>query len=147
MAISITHGSVQKTNKSDAPFSHPDIKLEQIEVFGRLRMTKAQIADWYGLTQYQIAHAFRHRDVATAFAKGRSQTVVAIRQKQLELALKGNVQLLIHTGVQFGDQIKSGPAEATDEDYEPGRFSWDNEMKDRLAAARAAILSAKPGAA
>lgn len=124
----------------------PGVDLDQIESFGRLRLEQKTVAAWYGLTRHQIALLFARSDIRAAYDKGRAQTVAAIRQKQLQLAL-GNedkqvapdVRLLLHVGYHLADQDKNvAPAEP--EDFEPTRFSWDVEMKKRLAAAREAVI-------
>lgn len=117
---------------------HPEVKVEQVEVFGRLRMTRAQIASWYGLTSSQVGALFRRQDLKAAYDRGRAETIVALRQKQLELALKGNVQMLIHTGLQFADQVKDGDQPEV-QDFEPTRFSWEAEMQERVSRARKMI--------
>jgi len=115
--------------------NHPQVKLEQIEVFGRLRMTVKQIAEYYGMTFPATQHLMRRPDTTGAYNRGRAETVVAVRQKQLQLALGGNTTLLLHAGFHFGDQEKEVYQDHT-EDLEPSRFSWSTEMKNRMAAAR-----------
>jgi len=124
----------------------PNVDLDQIESFGRLRLTKQAVSAWYGLTQYQTANLFARSDVRAAYDRGRAQTVAAIRQKQLQLAL-GNedknippdVRMLLHVGFHLADQDRNASPEEP-EDHEPTRFSWDAEIKKRLEAARAAVV-------
>jgi len=134
---------------------HPQVVPKQMEVFGRLRMTHAQIADYYGLTTAQIGGLRRRSDLKSAYDRGRAETVVAIRQTQLKVALgstdkdgkvvsQPNAQMLIHAGYMFGDQTKEGIPDEP-EDYEPSRFSWDEEMKRRFVAAHAAVQSGTDG--
>lgn len=148
MALKITKGGDLAPPQNSA---HPQVVPEQMEVFGRLRMTATQIAQYYGLTAYQVRGLLRRTDLREAYDRGRSETVVAIRQRQLQVALgstdaEGNikvqpdVRMLIHAGYMYGDQSKEGVQEEP-EDFEPSRFSWDTEMKERLAKARQAVLS------
>lgn len=133
MAVTFTGG--REAHDATSKTKYPDLSLDQIEVFGRLRMTKKQIAEWYNLTVHQVSGLFRRPDVRAAYDRGRTETVVAIRQKQLQLALGGNVQMLIHAGEQFADQVRGGEQVET-EDFETSRFSWEGEMKRRLQQAR-----------
>ena len=96
MAVTIVGpGATLETSSGNMPV---EIKLDQIEVFGRLKMTRAQIAQWYGITEAQVATLFRKPEVRIAYDKGRAETVVAVKQKQLQVALNGNVTMLMHTG-------------------------------------------------
>lgn len=125
----------------------PDIDPEQVEIFGRLRLSRDYIAKWYGITTSQVEKIFKRTEIRAAYDRGRAQIVVALRQKQLELAL-GNeskkiapdVRLLLHAGEHFADQQRGAVQEEVD-DYQPGRFSWDVEMKKRLENARSAFLA------
>jgi len=115
--------------------SEPEVKLDQFEVFGRLNMTHSQIAAYYGITRGQAVYLMKKPEVRNAYDLGRAQTVIAVRQKQLQLALAGNVQLLIHAGVQFGDQEREGPIQEP-QDFEPSRFSWDAKLKKEVTDLR-----------
>lgn len=120
------------------------VKPEQVEVFGRLRLTREQIAKWYGVTTNSIETLFRRSEIRAAYDRGRAQTIVALRQKQLQLALGGDVRMLLYTGDQFADQTRGG-SQLEVEDFEPSRFSWDGEMKKRLDAARDELLKGAGG--
>lgn len=154
MALKIVKGGEAL---APAETKHPQVVPAQLEVFGRLRMTPSQIASYYGLTIHQIRGLLRRADLKEAYERGRAETVVAIRQTQLRVALgttsedgktviPPNVQMLIHAGYMFGDQTKDG-IEDEPEDFNPSRFSWDTEMKERIAKARAEVLGdgAEPG--
>lgn len=119
---------------------HPEVKLDQIEVFGRLRMSRKQIAEYYGLNTRQISYLFRRPELTAAYDRGRAETVVAIRQRQLQIALgservPANPTMLIHIGKTLGEFPKDGVQDEV-EDFEPNRFSWDTELMGRVAAAR-----------
>jgi len=123
---------------------YPQIKLEQLEVFGRLRMTHLQIAEYYGVPTRSVTRLMGYSEAKQAYSRGRAETVVAVRQKQLQLALGGNITLLLHAGFHFADQEKDATL-IPQTDLEPSRFSWDAEMKKRLAAAREEIGQADTG--
>ena len=138
--MAVTINKPAKKMKGPIPaqtYLHEKVKADQVEVFGRLRMTHKQIAQYYNLSEGQIAYALRRPDLRAAFEKGRAETVVAIRQKQLQMALAGNVTMLLHAGFQFGEQEKELAPEP--ENFEPSRFSWDVEMRKRVEAAKAAL--------
>lgn len=146
MAVTIIgKGKAAPEPPPEKPQLHPQVKADQIEVFGRLRLTQTQIAAWYGLTVNQVQSVLRRPDMKAAYDKGRSEAVVAIRQKQLQLALAGDIRMLLHAGEHFGDQQRGG-AQPEVEDFEPGRFSWDQEMKRRVQAAREELLGKGAGA-
>lgn len=143
MALKIV-GKDQEIAEPPATTKYPQVTGQQMEVFGRLRMSIYQIASYYGLAPSVIHNLLRRPDLKQAYERGRAETVVAIRQKQLQLALgsdktPANVQMLIHAGYMFGDQNKEGIPDEP-EDFEPSRFSWDSELKKRLKAARAQLV-------
>lgn len=157
MAVKIINGPQDAAYSSvltPLQAAFPDVSLDQIESFGRLRLEKRAIGSWYGLTGYQVTNLFSRSDVRAAYDRGRVQVVVAIRQKQLQLALGNDgsdgkakldpdVRLLLHAGYHLADQDRTiAPPEP--EDFKPTRFSWDAEFKKRLADARAAVTN-NPG--
>ena len=115
------------------------VKLDQIEAFGRLNLSHRLISLYYDLTLSQTRYLLKKPEVAAAFARGRAETTIAVRQKQLQMALAGNTQMLLHAGVQFAEQTMDGPALDVD-DFEPSRFSWDTNLKEKLEAARAELI-------
>ena len=143
MALKIV-GKDQAVAAPPATTKYPQVTGDQMEVFGRLRMSLYQIASYYGLAVTVIHNLMRRPDLRQAYDRGRAETIVAIRQKQLQLALgtekvAANPQMLIHAGYMFGDQTKEGIPDEP-EDFEPSRFSWDTELKKRLNKARAQII-------
>ena len=145
MAVTIVKGTTAPPKTPE----YPEVKLDQMEVFGRLRMNKKQIADWYGMTHRQVRTMFQNQEIAQAYDRGRAEVVVAIKQKQIEVALGStdasgkvitppNVTMLIHAGVQFADQVRDAVVEEV-EDHDPGRFSWEAELKNRFQATREAL--------
>lgn len=125
--------------KTEFPHTrHKDQHPERWGVYGRLKLTNTQIAALEGLTPHQVAHLKRRPDLRAAYDKGRGEAVVAIRQKQLQLALAGSERMLIHAGREFADQ---GSDEAPPDDYETGRYSWDAQMRKRLQDLHARYVS------
>lgn len=140
MALKII-GQKGATPQAPVATEHPDVEPAQVEVFGRLRMTKQQIAEYYSLTIHQVRGLFTRADIRQAYERGKAQTVLAVRQKQLQMALGGNVQLLLHAGEQFADQKRGEAPDTEVDDFAPNRFSWESEVQDRIAEARAHYLS------
>ena len=117
---------------------HPDIKPDQWEIYGRLDLTRKQISQLEGLSLAQVGQLMRRADLKAAWDKGRAQTIVALRQKQINLALGGSERMLIHTGLHFAEQGADGPIREPDT-YEPSRHSWDAELRQCMEGMRAAL--------
>lgn len=109
---------------------------DQVEVFGRLRMDFKQIGQYYGVTAGTIRNVMRREDMQTAYDRGRAETIVALRQKQLQMALAGSERMLIHAGALFGDTSDLEEAPKSTEEQR-SRFSWE----DGIAARADAVLA------
>ena len=74
---------------SPRPGKNPSIHLDpkQLEVFGRLRMTRHQIAAYYGVSDGVIQYQMNKPEIRNAYDRGMAQTIIGVRQKQLTVAL------------------------------------------------------------
>lgn len=73
-----------------------NIDPKQVESLAALGCTQAEIAAVLGGSQQTIAGRFR-----LEFAKGREKLKTSLRMKQREVALAGNVTMLIFLGKQY----------------------------------------------
>lgn len=72
-----------------------DINPKQVEKLARYGATNVEIADIFGVNEGTIRKRFSEE-----LTKGRSDRRVKLRRKQYELALRGNVTMLIWLGKQ-----------------------------------------------
>lgn len=112
---------------------------DHAEVFGRLKLTNTQIGAYFGVSGNTIHNVMRHAALRDAYQSGRTQTIIALRQKQIAVALAGDVTMLKHAGELFGDTAELTQPEPAREGA--GRFSWDSaiaqqaeDLKQRLLA-------------
>ena len=94
-------------------------ELEKLASFG---MTDREIADFFGVSQPTISRRF-----VSELTKGRSNLKKSLRRKQVEMALNGNVTMLIWIGKQYlGQADKQETKDTTDTDI-------DEQIKRELA--------------
>ena len=129
--------------------SHPEIMPEMIEMFGRMDLSNRQIAAYYKVSPATMGALMRRQDLRQAYDRGRVEAVIAIRQTQMQLALGDeekkiapSERMLIHAGVQFGEQTRTGPVDEI-EDYAPSDHTWDVDLKQKVAALRQNIIEGK----
>ena len=73
-----------------------DIDEKEVVKLASYGMTNIQIADFFGCSKQLITTNY-----CTFIAKGKLETISNLRQKQIEVALKGNVSMLIWLGKQW----------------------------------------------
>ena len=114
---------------------------DQFEAFGRLRMTTGQMAAYYGLSNSMLVVYTQRPHLRAAYERGRAEIVMAVRQKQLKMALDGNVQLLLHAGKHFGEQ--EGELTTLDREEEKAVHGWNESIRSQAASIRDTILAEK----
>ena len=87
------------------PAGRPKLEfdLNAVRKLGVLGCTAAEMADFLGCSQRTIETnlADREGDFCGAYKKGLAVTKMSLRRKQLQLAFKGNVTMLIWLGKQL----------------------------------------------
>jgi len=73
-----------------------EIKAEQVEALASYGCTNTEIASFFGCSESVIRRRF-----ARYLAKGRNAGKIRLRKKQFEIAMKGNVSMLIWLGKQM----------------------------------------------
>ena len=73
-----------------------DIKPEQVEKLASYGLNNTQIADCLGCEDSSIGNKFRESVI-----KGKANLIMKLSQKQIEVALGGNVSMLIWLGKQY----------------------------------------------
>jgi len=147
MPVEIRNGPTALIPKKTEPnvpttISSPDAKvtidLEQIEAFGRLKLTNKQMAAYYNVSVTYIIRLMKRTDARQAYEHGRAETIVAIRQKQMQMALAGDGRMLLHVGEHFGDQDQQGSTEEMDS--KANDRSWHSAIMGRAEAIRQQIV-------
>ena len=73
-----------------------DIDPKDVEKLASYGMTNVQIADFYGCSKQLISDNYR-----TFVTKGKLETIKNLRKTQIDVALSGNVSMLIWLGKQI----------------------------------------------
>lgn len=136
MPITINNGELTSSKSGRKRVTAADLSPEKFEVYGRLRLSVKEIAELEGVSKAQMAQFIRHPKLREAYDMGRAQCVVAIRQKQVAMALAGDTRMLIFAGEKFANQGEEHEAGIPDH-YDPGQHSWDGRLRDRLEQLRA----------
>lgn len=76
-----------------------EIDAKEVEKLASWGCKVKEIADWFGVTDDTIIRRFSEE-----LAKGRANLQMSLRRKQIDVALKGNVSMLIWLGKQMLDQ-------------------------------------------
>ena len=118
--------------------SRTDITPEKFEMFGRLRLSHSQMGQFLGVSAPTLRYHLSKPHLRAAYDKGRAETVVAIRQKQLQVALNGNVTMLLAAGEYYADVGADDDKIASDDE---DRRDWDTAIRDRARAAREKLAS------
>ena len=84
----------------------PKIKIDEKEVLklAQLNCTFKEIAAFFDVSQSTISDNYR-----TIIEKGRESGKISIRKKQYDVAMGGNVTMLIWLGKQYLDQREPDP--------------------------------------
>ena len=89
----------KKPTKSKKSIGRPkkyEIDGNEVMKLASYGMTNVQIADFFGCSKQLITTNY-----CTFVAKGRLETISNLRQKQIEVAMTGNVTMLIWLGKQW----------------------------------------------
>jgi len=130
MAVTI-NGGQKPPNRSTKNPHHTEMNPAKFEVYGRLNLGTYDIAQLEGCTRAAVGQYMRQPHLRTAYDKGRSECLVAIRQKQVAMALAGDTKMLIYAGYHFAKQRENDPSGIVDT-YEPGQHSFDGKFRSRL---------------
>ena len=82
-----------------------DIPEKEVEKLASYGLSSEDIADFFGVSKSTIDHRF-----CNVIKKGRMFVKIKLRKKQIDVALKGNVPMLIWLGKQMLGQ-KESPTE------------------------------------
>ena len=106
--------SKNKKGRPEIKFNKEDLKT--IETLGKIKAPYDLIANHFGCSTRTIANkmADEESDFFHAYKKGFAKARMALAKKQLEIALGGNVTMLIWLGKQWLEQtdkqeIDAGP--------------------------------------
>ena len=129
-------GKSSPAETSDDPFvGEPEMDAVSLEKHGRAQCTLDETARYFGLTTAQLESRLAASALASAYARGRAQGIVALREAQFKLAAT-SVPMATLLGKIYLDQSE--------------RESDGQPPFDRAAAAeriRAKILSVAAAAA
>jgi hypothetical protein len=114
------------------------VSPDEFENFGRLRMNVHQIAAFYGITSKHARTYYDKPQFRAAYERGRAEIVMAVRQKQLKMALDGDRQMLLHAGAHFGELGDPKDAATGPVDTEDARspYTWGTTIADRCVQTR-----------
>ena len=118
-------------------------KLTQFSVFGRLDLSVKTMSQFIGMSLPLTYTLLRRSDYAQAYNRGRAEAVVAVRQKQLAMALdpNGSERMVIHAGIHFGEQeVIVDPESMVSAMANANARSWGNELASRAEAVRKKLL-------
>lgn len=112
----------------------PPIKeydLKQIESLASVGCTQNEIAALCGYSQGNFHDLKKnHPDIQEALDRGRSNLHKSLRRKQVDLALDGNVPMLIHLGkTQLGQSEKLTLAGDKENPLAVIRLKWGDEVE------------------
>lgn len=133
---------------------------KQVEVFGRLRLSTDHMAQYYGISSSAMAYHLSKPEVREAYDRGRAGMVIAVRQKQVQVAMgyaatynaEGKLltpaaapdrALLMYVGRHLADQTETAEVNVT---VSPGR-SWADVVSEKAREVRARlapIIDANP---
>ena len=110
-----------------------DMSVDRFYIYGRKRMNSRDIAAMEFATVSQVAQWRRLPHLKQAYERGMAHTKYLIRDKQLEVALQGNVPMLIHVGKYFADQEGSYDDDHISEAFQQGnQHTWDGGFEEEL---------------
>lgn len=88
------------------------IDPEQVEKLAAIGCKTKEIAAWFGVTDDTIRNRF-----SAEIEKGRANLKMSLRRKQIEVALKGNVSMLIWLGKILLEQVERREITADDSGF------------------------------
>jgi hypothetical protein len=88
--------------RTNRPAGRPpvEIPLDRVEVLCQLGFTQAELGRYFGVTERTIRNRRKQERFREAMARGEARACIALRRKQMELALKGDPTMLIWLGKQ-----------------------------------------------
>ena len=98
-----------------------DISPRKMRVLGRIGAKKVEIAEHFGISRHQLDYELQKRpELAAAYKQGRADLKLALRKKQIDLAMGGDLRMLIWLGKQHLGQSESPDAHGreAEEDWE-----------------------------
>ena len=116
--------------------------LQQFEVFGRLNVQLTTIAQFLNVSKPTAYNLMRRTDVRRAYERGRAEVTLAVRQKQLEAALKGSERMLLHAGVHFAEQEEAAENAAQAVSGVARDRTWGAELAKRAMEIRDRVTNA-----
>lgn len=98
-----------------ADLGRPKIEIDwdQFEKLCQIQCTLVEISEWFGCSEDTVERRVQEKFESTfadLYKKKASKGKISLRRKQFEVALSGNVSMLIWLGKQHLDQ-KDKPAE------------------------------------
>ena len=109
--------------------ARPLIKIDwgEFDKLCNLQCTLSEIAGWFECSEDTIERACKREkeeDFADYYKKKSQKGKISLRRKQMEIALNGNVGMLVWLGKQYLDQSDKTKVAPTNPDwkkpYEPG---------------------------
>jgi hypothetical protein len=131
MAVTVNGGGRAPKWRPKPPKQTDRFSPDKFEVYGRMNLNAVEIANLEGVTQQIVAAGLRRPDLRAAYRKGRAEVTVAIRQKQIAVALAGDTRMLIHAGEKFAGLTYENELGVPDS-FSPTRHSWDGAGRDRI---------------
>lgn len=144
--MAVTIKNAQGEVKSLSEFQTPrgeKITLEQFEVFGRLRLSHHLMASYLSVPKITVGTLMRRADFRMAYERGRAETVIALRQKEVSLALAGDTKILQSATDFYGERENHNRDDEVQESK--NTRSWDEAVLERAKAARDKIVAARNG--
>jgi hypothetical protein len=88
--------------RTNRPAGRPpvEIPLDRVELLCELGFTQAELGRHFGVDARTIRNRRKQERFREAMARGEALLCIALRRKQMELALKGDVTMLIWLGKQ-----------------------------------------------
>lgn len=99
----------------------PKLKIDakQVEALASYGCTNTEIASFFGCERTTITKRF-----SRFIAKGKDSGKIRLRQKQFDVAMKGNVTMLIWLGKQILDQVDKQEHAVTGEEGGPIQIEY-----------------------
>ena len=138
MAVTFSGGE-DPVKLPKARHSSADVNPSKFEIYGRLNLTITHMAQLEKTSRVQMSQLLRQQDLREAYEKGRAECIVAIKQKQISMALAGDSRMLLHVGIHFADQTDDAER-GLPEHYDPHQHSWDGKMRERVEQLKQVFL-------
>lgn len=123
------------TGRTPTTARHLSFSPDKFEVYGRLDLNNTHMAMMERCSRDSIRRAFQNPEIREAYEAGRAEAVVAIRQKQLSVALAGDGHMLRYVGEKLADQrddVERGGVES----FQPDQHTWDGKSRQHFDTQR-----------